>query len=98
MVVQLCVTDLRQLIAVKHGFGPDWIPIPEITGGNLTLRLVPDDLPIKGTIDDLEGKPLPGATVKVGEIVTSETGDLRRVWEEWPRNPMLALRRNSAAA
>ena len=42
----------------------------------MTLRLVRDDVPIDGRIIDLEGRPVPGATVRLVEMDTPLQGDL----------------------
>jgi protocatechuate 3,4-dioxygenase beta subunit len=60
--------------APKHG--PGWVSIPQ--GGksdNLTLRLV-EDAPITGEILDLEGKPVPGATLTVVTVRAAPKEDL----------------------
>jgi RNA polymerase sigma factor (sigma-70 family) len=54
-------------MAANHGVG--WLEVP--AGGkrdDLTLRLVSDDVPINGRIVDLQGKPVPGVTLRVLEI------------------------------
>jgi protocatechuate 3,4-dioxygenase beta subunit len=61
--------------AADHGAG--WVQIP--AGGksdDLTLRLVADDVPVTGQIVDLEGKPIPGATVTVQQINAAPGEDL----------------------
>jgi RNA polymerase sigma factor (sigma-70 family) len=87
--------DLRQLVAVKSGYGPDWVTLSEVASGDVTLRLVSDDLPVKGRVTDLEGKSIPNALVKLGPIQTSESEDLSKVWEEWRTGPQRALNRAS---
>ncbi len=84
--------DYRLLVATKPGFGPDWIKASEIGDGPVSLKLVADDGPVKGTVTDLEGKPVPKAKVSVKGVAATPTGDLGKVWEEWPRGPNMALR------
>jgi protocatechuate 3,4-dioxygenase beta subunit len=43
---------------------------------DLTLKLVADDVPITGQIVDLEGKPVPGATLRVLQVMASPREDL----------------------
>ena len=50
--------------AVAAGYGLDWIALKE-AGAELTLRLEKDDVPIKGRVLDLEGRPVAGATVRL---------------------------------
>jgi hypothetical protein len=55
--------SLLPVIAVAAGFGPDWADATKpAANGELTLRLVADDGPIRGRVVDLEGRPVPGAT------------------------------------
>jgi RNA polymerase sigma factor (sigma-70 family) len=61
--------------AAKYGVG--WVNIP--AGGkreDLTIQLVADDLPITGQIVDLQGKPVPGATLTVMQINAAPGDDL----------------------
>jgi RNA polymerase sigma factor (sigma-70 family) len=43
---------------------------------NVTLQLVKDDVPIKGQIVDLQGKPVQGATIRVLRIAAAAKEDL----------------------
>jgi RNA polymerase sigma factor (sigma-70 family) len=43
---------------------------------DLTLQLVKDDVPVRGRILDLQGKPLAGVTVRVEELSAPGDGDL----------------------
>jgi RNA polymerase sigma factor (sigma-70 family) len=57
------------LSASAKGYGVDWMQLPpDASRTNLTLRLVADDVPITGQIIDLQGQPVPGATVRVVQI------------------------------
>src|SRR5262249_30405198 len=62
-------------LADNHGAG--WIEIP--SGGtthDLTLQLVDDGVPITGQIVDLQGRPVPGATLRVMQISAAPGEDL----------------------
>jgi RNA polymerase sigma factor (sigma-70 family) len=61
--------------AANHGVG--WVEVSS-TGkrDGLTLRLVADDQPVTGEIVDLEGKPVPGATLTVLAIHAAPGEDL----------------------
>src|SRR5690606_17329040 len=87
--------EVRQLVVTKSGFGPDWVDVAEAAGGSVTLRLTKDDVPVAGRVTDLEGKPIPKATVRIKSIAEAPSGDLGRVWADWARGPDLALRRAS---
>jgi RNA polymerase sigma factor (sigma-70 family) len=55
-----------QVVALAKGYGPDWANVqPGAKGEGLTLRLVKDDLPIKGRVLDVQLRPVAGATVQV---------------------------------
>ncbi len=63
------------VVAANHGVG--WEEIPADGRRNeLTLRLVNDDVPIMGQIVDLEGKPVPGVTIRVLGISAAPGEDL----------------------
>ncbi|HEY2589699.1 MAG TPA: polysaccharide biosynthesis/export family protein [Tepidisphaeraceae bacterium] len=67
-----------QITARTDGYGMDWQTFDHIdpATGDLVLRLVPD-LPVKGRIVDLEGRPVPGVQVTVeglsSHILTRES-------------------------
>jgi protocatechuate 3,4-dioxygenase beta subunit len=61
--------------AASHGVG--WVNVP--AGGkrdDLTIQLVDDDVPVTGQVVDLEGKPVPGATLRVMQINAAPGEDL----------------------
>jgi RNA polymerase sigma factor (sigma-70 family) len=84
--------DSRQVVAAKAGFGPAWVTVPDIGDGPVSLKLAADDVPVKGRVTDLEGKPVAKAVVTVRSVAATPTGDWSKLWEEWPRSPYLALR------
>jgi RNA polymerase sigma factor (sigma-70 family) len=54
-----------QIVAAAPGYGPEWTTIGTLARGNVTLRLVKDDVAIIGCVKDLQGKPVVGASVWV---------------------------------
>src|SRR5262249_55563167 len=65
--------ERRTLVASAAGFGPDWIKVSELRPGvPITFRL-PPDLPVRGKVVDLEGKPISRAKVSVKAIQTTPT-------------------------
>ncbi len=51
--------------ALAPGFGPAWATFTTADEvKELTLKLVKDDVPILGRVIDLEGRPIPGVTVR----------------------------------
>src|SRR5206468_1779820 len=64
------------LVARADGFGPAWTPLERARDGEMTLRLVPDDVPLRGRVLDLEGRPVAGARVTVDRVATALGGDL----------------------
>ena len=56
-----------QIAAVAPGFGPAWVDAGSLLkGGEATLRLVRDDVPIRGRVVDPQGRPIAGVTVRLG--------------------------------
>jgi RNA polymerase sigma factor (sigma-70 family) len=51
--------------AIARGFGPAWAGFTTADGAKeVTLKLVRDEVPIVGRVIDLEGRPIPGVTVR----------------------------------
>src|SRR5262249_29961642 len=69
--------DHTFVVAVAEGYGFAWARVRPDKPGELTLRLVRDDLPIQGRVIDLQGKPVAGATVRIEpELFVPARGDL----------------------
>src|SRR5262249_4436548 len=67
--------------ALAPGFGPAWASFTTAEGaGDLTLKLVRDDVPIEGRVVDLQGRPVPGVTIRPVGVYASAAEDLA-VWE-----------------
>jgi RNA polymerase sigma factor (sigma-70 family) len=63
------------VVAVAPGFGPAFARAPKPgSPADLTLRLVPDDRPLRGRVLDLEGRPLAGVTVRLDRISEPSAG------------------------
>ncbi len=71
------------VVATAKGHGPDWILVRERKNGELTLRLVRNDVTIQGRILDLQGKPVAGAVIHVRELATTPEEDLAPVLKTW---------------
>jgi RNA polymerase sigma factor (sigma-70 family) len=71
--------NLAIIVAMADGYG---LGIPRSQPGKSrteqTIQLVKDDLPVRGRVLDLQGKPLAGVTVSVGGLHYPIKGDL------WP--------------
>jgi RNA polymerase sigma factor (sigma-70 family) len=65
-----------RVVATGDGHGADWGEVPAEGAGELTLRLVKDDVPIQGRILTLEGKPVAGARVRVQWVRAYPSADL----------------------
>jgi RNA polymerase sigma factor (sigma-70 family) len=75
--------DPRFLVATADGLGLDWASLRAgESGHDLTLRL-PADLPIRGKVVDLEGKPVAGATVRIVELTTAPSDSLDEFLKQW---------------
>jgi RNA polymerase sigma factor (sigma-70 family) len=73
----------RYLLATGNGLGLDWADLRLLGAGQeLTLRL-PADVPIRGKVMDLEGKPIAGATVRLVELSTTASGNLDEFLKQW---------------
>jgi RNA polymerase sigma factor (sigma-70 family) len=74
------------LVAAADGFGVDWADVPR-NGGNVekTLRLV-KDVPIRGRLLDTQGKPLAGARVRVGTILSPDDDKLDAFLTGWKQS------------
>lgn len=65
-----------QIAASLTGFGPAWVTYGGIDASQpLTLRLV-EDLPLRGRVIDLEGRPIAGTSVKVSAPQAAKEDDL----------------------
>ena len=53
------------IAAVAPGYGPAWITAGEAVQGGAELRLVRDDLPIRGRVLDSQARPVAGAAIRV---------------------------------
>jgi RNA polymerase sigma factor (sigma-70 family) len=71
-----------------------------------TLRLVPDDVPIRGRVLNLEGKPVAGITVRPVAVVGNAVNDLSKwakaietdTWSDLPRDQRTEIVFSAAAA
>ena len=70
-------------MSANHGIG--WLEVPaDGISDNLTVRLVNDDVPITGQVVDLEGKAVPGATLRVLEIGAADRRRSRPAARSYP--------------
>jgi RNA polymerase sigma factor (sigma-70 family) len=56
------------VVAAAPGYGPLWASVAAFNKGEMTLRLVEDDVPVKGRILSLEGRPVAGVAVRVVRV------------------------------
>ncbi len=66
---------VAQLIATADGLGPAWIALDKARDRDVTLRLVPD-VPLRGRLLDMQGRPVAGARVSIDAIATAKGVDL----------------------
>jgi RNA polymerase sigma factor (sigma-70 family) len=57
------------VLAAADGYGFAAAKVGKPGAAGLTLRLVKDDVPIRGRILDLQGKPIAGVRVRVGDML-----------------------------
>ncbi len=77
-----------QLVVMAEGFGPAFLE-PAAGDAAPVLRLARDDVPIRGRVIDIQGRPVAGATIDVVGILRPKSGTL----DEW----LDALKRERAA-
>ncbi|MFI5454408.1 MAG: sigma factor-like helix-turn-helix DNA-binding protein [Isosphaerales bacterium] len=64
-----------QIAAAAPVFARVWVEAGSLVrGGKATLRLVRDDVPIRGHVLDTQGRPVAGATVRLRQIGTVKDG------------------------
>ena len=64
-----------KIAAVAPGYGPAWIAAGSLLkGGEATLQLVRDDVPIRGRVVDTQGRPVAGVTVRAYWILAVNAG------------------------
>ncbi len=68
------------LVARADGLGPDWVKLERPAKVDVTLRLAKDDLPVRGRVLDLEGRPVAGATVRVFDVRAMADGGELGPW------------------
>ncbi|HEY7155727.1 MAG TPA: RNA polymerase sigma factor, partial [Gemmataceae bacterium] len=65
------------VVAAAEGYGFAAAQLGKPGAANLTLRLVKDDVPIRGRVINLEGKPIADVRVRIDNLIsTPEKGDL----------------------
>lgn len=67
------------IVAAAEGYGPDWGNA--IQDGEITLRLAPDEMAIRGRLVDPQGQPAAGVTINVIQLKTTPEEDLS-AWVE----------------
>ena len=73
------------VVATANGFAPDWAYL-QTDGNELKLKLA-EDLPIRGKLVDLEGKPIAGAKARSIIIHAAADGDLGPAYDALRLNP-----------
>jgi protocatechuate 3,4-dioxygenase beta subunit len=81
-----------RLIAEADGFGPAWTDPGEATDGRpVVLRLARDDVPIEGTIADLEGRPIAGAKIHPTVLAAGIPTGLDAFLDDYRSNPLHSI-------
>ena len=64
-----------KIAAVAPGHGAAWVDAGTVAGeGQATLRMVRDDMPIRGRLRDVQGRPVAGAAIKALQINAPKEG------------------------
>jgi RNA polymerase sigma factor (sigma-70 family) len=77
-VAKAAMDRQEQVLATAEGSGPAFAD-PSVGDGMKLLRLARDDVPIRGRVLDVEGRPVAGASVQVVSILWHPSGKL----DEW---------------
>jgi hypothetical protein len=86
-------------VAIAKGNAPDWEGLGKPDGpGEVTLRLAKDDVPIKGRVVDLEGRPVAGARILVGAVAKRADGGDLKTWIALLKATVPRLRPDAALA
>ncbi len=67
-----------QFVITAEGYGPAFVD-PSVGDGMKVLHLVKDDVPIRGRVIDIQGRPVAGATVQLVRLLWYPFGNL----DEW---------------
>jgi RNA polymerase sigma factor (sigma-70 family) len=66
---------LAKIVAAAPGFAPAWVEAGDLVkGGEATLRLVNDDVPIRGRVLDSQGRPVAGVVIRIRVIGAVKDG------------------------
>jgi hypothetical protein len=76
--VRAALDRKAQLVVMAEGFGPGFAD-PSVGDGLKVVRLARDDVPIRGRLLNIEGRPVAGATVQLLGILWHPSGKL----DEW---------------
>src|SRR5262249_13935647 len=63
------------LMVTAEGYAPDWKYVLNPTGKVETTFRLPEDVPIRGRILDLNGKPVAGATLRLESVAAHANPD-----------------------
>jgi RNA polymerase sigma factor (sigma-70 family) len=74
--ILLHIDSKAELTAAAPGYGPIWAKLANSQRGDVELRLVPDDVPLRGRVVDIQGQPVRGVNVLVFSIQDPPKGDL----------------------
>ena len=69
------------LTAAAPGYGPARVRPSNTGGGDVDLRLVADDVPLRGRVLDTQGRPVAGVNVRVQAIEDPPAGNLDSLLE-----------------
>jgi uncharacterized GH25 family protein len=83
-------SEYRTLVARAAGFAAVWVELRQLTkpGQEAELRLAKAEVPVRGRVLTLEGRPIPGAVVRVGGLSAPDgKKGLKEVYQKWPDEP-----------
>jgi RNA polymerase sigma factor (sigma-70 family) len=85
--------DNQLLVARAAGFAADWVQVTNVDPARpVVLRLAKATLPVRGRVLTLEGKPVPGAAVRVLRVQAPDgKNGLKEMVDKWNASPYEAV-------
>jgi RNA polymerase sigma factor (sigma-70 family) len=78
----------RVLVARAPGFAADWVGLRDKDAAKPVVLRLARAVPVRGRVLTLEGKPVPGAVVRVWRVAAADgKNGLKEMYEKWAASP-----------